>query len=107
MKVEVSCAEHGSVASASHRDGSWQLQVHLLIARRAARSGLTVRSDRAHASRSNGESYEVRFFTRAQPEGACVRGCEVLGRTAPRSAPRRVADPDLTLFVTYRQILCS
>ena len=38
MKVEVSCAEHGSVASASHRDGSWQLQVHLLIARRAARS---------------------------------------------------------------------
>ena len=92
MKVEVSCAEHGSVASASHRDGSWQLQVHLLIARRAARSGLTVRSDRAHTSRSNGESYEVRFFTRAQPEGACVRRREVRGRTA--SAPAVGSAPD-------------
>ena len=92
MKVEVSCAEHGSVASASHRDGSWQLQVHLLIARRAARSGLTVRSDRAHASRSNGESYEVRFFTRAQPEGACVRAYDVCGWAASPSAVRRAPD---------------
>jgi len=76
----ISCAEHGAVASASPRDGSWQLQVHLLIARRAARSDLTVRSDRVHASRSNGEGYDVRFFTCAQPEGgegACVHRCEV------------------------------
>ena len=92
MEVEVSCAKHGAVASASPRDGTWQLQVHLLIARRAARSGLTVRSDRAHASRSNGESYEVRFFTRAQPEGACVRRCEILGRSALASAVRRAPD---------------
>ena len=95
MEVEASCAEHGAVASASPRDGSWQLQVHLLIARRAARSDLTVRSDRVHASRSNGEGYDVRFFTCAQPEGgegACVHRCEVRGRTASASAARRVPD---------------
>ena len=55
MEVEASSAEHGAVASASPRDGSWQLQVHLLIARRTAQSDLTVKSDRAHASRSNGD----------------------------------------------------
>ena len=92
MKVEASSAEHGAVASASPRDGSWQQQVHLLIARRAARSDLSVRSDRAHASRSNGEGYDVRFFTCAQPEGACVHRCEVRGRTASASAARRVPD---------------
>ena len=92
MEVEASCAEHGTAASASPRDGSWQLQVHLLIARRAARSDLTVRSDRAHASRSNEEGYDVRFFTCAQPEGACVHRCEVHGRPASASAVRRVPD---------------
>ena len=92
MEVEASCAEHGAVASASPRDGSWQLQVHLLIARRAARSDLTVRSDRAHASRSNGEGCDVRFFTCARPEGACVHRCDVRGRTASASAVRRVPD---------------
>ena len=45
MEVETSRAEHEAVASASPRDGSCQLQVHLLIARHAARSDLTVRSD--------------------------------------------------------------
>ena len=90
MEVEVSCAKHGAIASASPRDGTWQLLVHLLIARRAARSGLIVRSDRAHASRSNGEGYNVRFFTCAQPEGTCVHRCEVRGRTASASAARRV-----------------
>ena len=107
MKVETSSAEHGAVASASPRHGSWQQQVHLLIARRTARVRSACLAGRRHASSSNGDSYDVRVFTRAQPEGACVRGCEVLERTAPRSAPRRVTDPDLTLFVTYRQILCS
>ena len=92
MEVEVSCAKHGAIASASPRDGTWQLLVHLLIARRAARSGLIVRSDRAHASRSNGEGYNVRFFTCAQPEGTCVHRCEVRGRTASASAARRVPD---------------
>jgi hypothetical protein len=42
MEVEASCAEHGAAASASPKDGCWQLQVHLIIARRAARSDLTV-----------------------------------------------------------------
>ena len=92
MEVEASCAEHGAVASASPRDGSWQLQVHLLIARRTARVRSGCLSGWRHASSLSGDSYEVRFFTRAQPEGACVRGCEICGRTAPRSASRRVAD---------------
>jgi hypothetical protein len=42
IEVDASCAEHGAAASASPKDGSWQLQVHLIIARRAARSDLTV-----------------------------------------------------------------
>ena len=92
MKVKASCAEHETVASASPRDGIWQLQVHVLIARRTARSDLAVRSDRGHASRSNGEGYKVRFFTRAQPEGVCVRRCEVHGRSASASAVRRAPD---------------
>jgi hypothetical protein len=92
MEVKASCAEHGAVASASLRDGSWQLQVHVLIARRAARSDLTVRSDRVHASRFNGRGYEVRSFTCAQPEGACVHRRNVLGRSASASAVRRVPD---------------
>jgi hypothetical protein len=92
MVVKASCAEHGAVASASPRDGSWQQQVHVLIARRTTRSDLAVRSDRVHASRSNEEGYEVRSFTCAQPEGACVHRCEVRGRTASASAVRRVPD---------------
>ena len=44
MKVEASSAEHGAVASASPRDGSWQEMLHVLIARRVAQSDLTVRS---------------------------------------------------------------
>ena len=91
-KVETSSAEHGILASASPRDGSWQQQVHLLIARRMARARSDFLAGWRHASSSNGDSYDVRIFTRAQPEGACVRGCEVLGRTAPRSASGRVAD---------------
>ena len=54
-----------------------------------------VRPDRAHAcrpSRSNGESYEARSFTCAQPEGACMHRCEVLGRSASASAVRRAPD---------------
>ena len=101
----MSCAEHGAVASASPRDGSWQLQVHLLIARRAARSDLTVRSDRAHASRSNGEGCDVRFFTCARPEGACVHRCDVRGRTDGIGIGRAAcARRDLRIFVTYSQI---
>ena len=72
-EVEASCAEHGAVTSASPRDGSWQLQVHLLIARRTAQSDLTVRSDRVHASRSNGECYEDRVFTNARAGTVSVR----------------------------------
>jgi hypothetical protein len=95
MEVKASCAEHGAVASASLRDGSWQLQVHVLIARRAARSDLTVRSDRGytpHASTEGVTTYEVRSFTCAQPEGACVHRRNVLGRSASASAVRRVPD---------------
>ena len=73
-EVEPTSAEHVYVASASLRGDTWQLQVHASIARRTTRSDLTVRSDRVHASRLNGDRYETRFFTRAQPEGPCVRG---------------------------------
>ena len=92
LEAEPTSAEHASVASASLRGDTWQLQVQVSIARRTARSDLTVRSDRAHASHSNGESYETRSFTRAQPEGACVRRSEVLGRTASASAVRSAPD---------------
>ena len=92
MKVEASSAEHGAVASASPRDGSWQQQVHLLIAPRTAQVRSACLAGWRHASSSNGDSYDVRVFTCAQPEGACVHRCEVLGRTAPRSASGRVAD---------------
>ena len=89
-EVKQTSAEHVYVASASLRGDTWQLQVHASIARRTTRSDLTVRSDRADASRSNGESYETRSFTCAQPEDACVHRCEVLGRTASASAVRGV-----------------
>jgi hypothetical protein len=92
IEAESSCAEQIAVASASPRDGSWQQLLHVLNARRTARSDLAMRSDRAHASRLNGDRYEVRFFTRAQPEGACVHRCDVLGRSASASAVRRVPD---------------
>ena len=74
LAAEPISAEHASVASASLRGDTWQLQVHASIAQRTTRSDLTVRSDRVHASRLNGDRYETRFFTRAQPEGPCVRG---------------------------------
>ena len=92
MKVEVSCAEHGSVASASPGDGSWQLQVHILITRRTARVRSGYLAGWRHASSSDGAGYEVRSFTRAQPEGVFVRVCDDLGLLAPHSARRRVAD---------------
>ena len=91
-KVKQTSAEHISVASASLRGDTWQLQVQVSISRRTARSDLTVRPDRAHASRSNGESYEARSFTCAQPEGACVHRCEVVGRSASASAVRSAPD---------------
>ena len=92
LAAEPISAEHASVASVSLRGDTWQLQVHASIARRTTRSDLTVRSDRADASRSNGESYETRSFTCAQPEDACVHRCEVLGRTASASAVRSAPD---------------
>ena len=107
MQVEVSCAKHGAVASASPRDGNWQLQVHLLIARRAAQSDLTVRSWLA---------------TRLQLERRGFRHPLLHARTARRCVRARMRSPwtdgtafgveacrrrDLRLFVTYSQILCS
>ena len=95
MKVEASSAEHGAVASASPRDGSWQQQVHLLIARRTAQVRSACLAGWRHASSSNGDSYDVHFFTAAQ---ATARGYvhaapnEDFGRTAPRSASGCVAD---------------
>jgi hypothetical protein len=91
-EVKSTSAEHASVASASLKAGTWQLQVHDSIARRTAQSDLTVRSDRADASRSNGESYEARSFTCAQPEDACMHRCEVLGRSASASGVRSAPD---------------
>ena len=56
----------------------------------------TVRSDCLagwrHASSSNGEGSDIRFFTAAQPEGTCMPPNEDLGLPAPPSASRRVAD---------------
>ena len=92
MKVEASSAEHRAAASASLRDGSWQQQAHLLITRRTARVRSGCQAGWRHASSSDGAGYDVRFFTRAQPEGVFVRVCDDLGLPAPHSAPRRVAD---------------
>ena len=91
-KVEASSAEHRAAASASLRDGSWQQQAHLLITRRTARVRSGYLAGWRHASSSDGAGYEVRVFTRAQPEGVFVRVCDDLGLPAPHSAPRRVAD---------------
>jgi hypothetical protein len=56
----------------------------------------TVRSDCLagwrHASSSNGEGSDIRFFTAAQPEGTCMPPNEDLGLPAPPSASGRVAD---------------
>ena len=100
------------MALASLRGDIWKQQAHLLITRRTAqvtyRSHLTVwLAGDTPPARTETAIYDVRVFTRAQSEGACVRGCEVLGRTAPATAfgvgvcRRR----DLTVFVTYCQIL--
>ena len=103
IKVEASCAEHGTVASASLQDSSWQQQVHVLIAR-TARSDLTVRSWLATRLQ-----LERRGFRHPLLHGGTARGCVHAAEQRPwtdgtafgvEACRRR----DLRIFVTYSQI---
>ena len=108
MEVEASCAEHGAVASASPRDGSWQLQVHLLIARRTARVRSGCLSGWRHASSLSGDSYEVRSSSRAHSPTGCVRArMRNLWTDGTAFGVEACRREDLIRNVTYSQIYRS
>jgi len=86
MEVEASCAEHGAVASASPRDGSWQLQVHLLIARRTARVRSGCLSGWRHAWRVIESSVEGRVFTCARAGTVSVHLSDEHTRSSPSAS---------------------
>ena len=110
MEVEASCAEHGAVASASPRDGSWQLQVHLVIARRTARVRSGCLSGWRHAWRVIESSVEGRVFTCARAGTVSVHLSDERTRSFSQQSVRELEPcrrEDLIINVTYSQIYRS